>query len=95
MKSILQKDKRCYICGLYYPTEEHHTIFGTANRKISEQNGFKVYLCKEHHTGTIGVHGKYGHSLDLRLKEDTEKAFLRQGHSINEWMKLVGKNYLK
>ena len=51
-KSILQNEKECYICGLYYPVEEHHVYFG-ANRKISEQNGFKVWLCAEHHRGTI------------------------------------------
>lgn len=36
MKSILQNEKRCYVCGLYSPVEEHHTIHGNANRKISE-----------------------------------------------------------
>lgn len=94
MKSILQNEKRCYVCGLYSPVEEHHTIHGNANRKISEQNGFKVYLCYEHHRGTLGVHGRLGHNLDLRLKQDTEKRYLQQGHTKEDWIKLVGKNYL-
>jgi len=42
MKSILQEEKRCYICGLYSPVEEHHIYFGNPNRRISEENGFKV-----------------------------------------------------
>lgn len=94
MKSILQREKRCYTCGLYAPVEEHHTIFGNANRKISEKYGFKVFLCPEHHRGTAGVHGRLGHSLDIRLKQDTEKKFIQQGHTKEEWIKLVGKNYL-
>lgn len=94
MKSIIQAKKECYICGLYAPVEEHHIFFGTANRKMSEKYGLKVYLCEEHHRGTIGVHGKLGHSLDVRLKKDAEKQFLRQGHTIEEFISLFGKNYL-
>ena len=94
MKSIIQKEKRCYICGLYSPVEEHHIFFGTANRKISEKYGLKVYLCEEHHRGTIGVHGKLGHSLDLRLKQDAEKVFLKKGHTKEEFIQLIGKNFL-
>lgn len=94
MKSILQKEKRCYICGLYEPVEDHHIFFGNANRKISEQNGFKVYLCAEHHRGTLGVHGKYGHALDLRLKQDCEKRYINQGHTKEEFIRLIGKSYI-
>lgn len=94
MKSILQKDKRCYVCGLYSPVEEHHIFFGSANRKISEKQGFKVYLCQEHHRGRLGVHGKLGHSLDLRLKMDAEKKFIAKGNTREEFIKLIGKSYL-
>lgn len=79
MKSILQEEKRCYICGLYSPVEEHHIYFGNPNRRISEENGFKVWLCAEHHRGIIGVHGKLGHSLDLKLKETCEKKVYKSG----------------
>ncbi len=94
MKSILQNKKRCYICGLYNPVEEHHIFFGTANRKVSEQQGFKVFLCQEHHRGTLGVHGKLGHNLDLRLKMDAEKKFIAKGNTKEEFISLIGKNYL-
>lgn len=94
MKSILQTEKRCYVCGLYSPVEEHHIYYGTANRKISEQNGFKVWLCQEHHRGTIGVHGKLGHALDLRLKESCQKVYIYKGHTTEEFIKLIGKSFL-
>lgn len=94
MDSILQKEKRCYICGLHSPVEEHHIYFGNPNRRISEENGFKVYLCMEHHRGTLGVHGKLGHTLDIRLKEECEKKYLLQGKTKEDFIKLIGKNYL-
>lgn len=93
MNSILQSDKKCYICGLYHPLECHH-IFFSANRKISEQQGFKVWLCAEHHRGTVGVHGKYGHALDIRLKQECERKYINLGHTKEEFIKLIGKNYL-
>lgn len=94
MKSIIQDKKKCYICGLYEPVEEHHIYHGNANRKISEQNGFKVWLCQEHHRGTGGVHGKLGHSLDIRLKQECERKYISQGHTKEEFIKLIGKNYI-
>ncbi len=93
MKSILQDKKECYICGLYGPIEDHHIYFG-ANRNISEKHGFKVYLCTNHHRGTAGVHGKLGHALDLRLKQECERKYINQGHTKEEFIKLIGKNYI-
>ena len=94
MDSIMQNKKRCYVCGLYAPVEEHHIFFGNHNRRISEENGFKVWLCAEHHRGTIGVHGKLGHVLDIKLKQECEKKYLNQGHTVQDFIKLIGKNYL-
>ena len=94
MDSIMQNKKRCYVCGLYAPVEEHHIFFGNPNRKISEENGFKVWLCAEHHRGTIGVHGKLGHVLDIKLKQECEKKYINQGHAVQDFIKLIGKNYL-
>ena len=57
MKSILQNKKESYISGQTYGLEEHHIYFGTGKRKISEKNGFKVWLTYSEHRGTYGVHG--------------------------------------
>lgn len=67
-KSIIQKKKECIICNSLN-VEEHHVFFGTANRKLSEKYGLKVYLCAEHHRGTRGVHGKDGKMVDSYLKQ--------------------------
>ena len=38
-KSILQNKKECYITGSTYNLHKHHVFEGTANRKLSEQDG--------------------------------------------------------
>jgi len=49
MKSIMQKDERCFLCKKAIGTETHHVFFGTANRKLSDQDGLTVRLCWECH----------------------------------------------
>ena len=93
MKSILQNRKESYISGSTYNLEEHHIFFGTANRKVSEKNGFKVWLTTEEHRGTYGVHGKFGRDLDIKLKQDAQRKY-EETHTREEFIKLIGKNYL-
>lgn len=93
MKSILQNKKESYISGSTYNLEEHHIFFGTANRKISEKQGFKVWLTLEEHRGTYGVHGKNGKKLDLKLKQDAQRKY-EETHTREEFIKLIGKSYI-
>lgn len=71
--------------------ELHHVMSGTANRKLSEQNGLTVWLCREHHTGDSGVH-KNREKADA-LKGLAQIAFEAR-HSHDEWMQIFRKNYL-
>ena len=91
MKSIIQEDTgRCYVCGKTGYLERHHVMSG-ANRKWSEVYGLTVMLCRDHHTGKIGVHQDY--ILKERLEKDAQRAFEKQyGHTA--WMALFRKNYL-
>ena len=91
MKSILQEDKRCWLCGRVVGLEVHHILGGVANRKLSEQYGMKVWLCHNCHTGRDGA--QYDQQKNLQLKRDAQHAFERT-HSRKEWMTLFGKNYL-
>lgn len=96
MKSIVcnQDIKQCYVCGAKYNLHLHHIIFGK-NRKKADQDGLTVWLCYEHHEGTNGVHGKYGHDLDIRLKEIAENIWLKHYKKTKEdFIKKYGKNYL-
>ena len=100
MKSILQDKENgfCLLClalhhdGSRKITEEHHVMFGTADRKISEKHGLKVYLCPDHHrTGKEAVHRDK--DIDNALRRMAQRVFERErGHE--EWMRLFGKNYL-
>ena len=42
MKSIIQKEKRCFFCGSVRNLEKHHIFGGTKNRKWSEKYGLTV-----------------------------------------------------
>jgi hypothetical protein len=67
-------------------------MFGTANRKLSEKYGLKVYLCAEHHRGNAGVH--HNASLDLKLKQMAQSRF-EEVHPELSFIKIFGKNYRK
>lgn len=90
-QSILQNEHECWFCGSRIGLEEHHIFAGTANRRISEQYGLKVYLCHRHHTGDHGA--QYDKDMNILLKQEAQKAFERL-HGHDEWMRLIRKNYL-
>jgi len=85
--------KKCCICGSGIGVETHHVFFGSANRKVSDANGFMVDLCYEHHRGTNGVHGKNGANLSLQLKKMMQAEY-EKDHSREEFIALIGRNYL-
>ena len=92
MKSIIQKEKQCYVCGTTYNLHDHHIIFGTANRRNSERFGLKVWLCQEHHTGNAGVH--FNRDFDLALKKLAQRKFEAEYGARNEFRSIFGKSYL-
>ena len=97
--SILhQKDGTCYLCiklrkdYRIHPVVHEHHIFGGPNRQISEAKGLKVYLCPEHHLwGHQAVHNN--HEIMRLLQQDGQRAYERT-HSREEFMALIGRNYL-
>lgn len=93
VKSIIQNEKACYICGTTQNLHLHHIFFGSANRRLSDADGCVVYLCQRHHTGAAGVHGN--RKIDLSLKTKCEKAWLEHyGKTIEDFIKRYGRNYL-
>lgn len=98
MKSIIQTEKECYLCRKLHNSqnlnqlEEHHVFFGTANRKLSERYGLKVWLCKAHHTASGGaVH--MNKMADLLVKCSAQEVF-EQEHTRKDFMSIFGRNYL-
>lgn len=93
MKSILQSEKVCYLTGSTYNLHRHH-IYAGSRRPISEREGFWVWLTGYYHNqSNQGVHGKDGHELDWKLKQDCQRKY-EETHSREEFMRLIGKNYL-
>lgn len=90
-KSIMQTQRECYICHNPFNTELHH-IYEGSRRRISDCNGFAVYLCPDHHTmSAFSAHRDPG--LNRWLKQQCQRMYERS-HSRPEFMEIVGKNYL-
>lgn len=92
MESIIQKNKECYFCHTTLNLHCHHVFEGTANRKISEENGFKVWLCAKHHNmSDNSVH--FNPDLAKIVKKACRDEYLKT-HTIDEFIKLIGWNKL-
>lgn len=100
MKSIMhdKKDGTCYLCMMLHgdysqkTTQEHHVFYGTANRRLSEKYGLKVYLCLDHHEyGKEAVHQKQ--ELSLMLKKKAQKAFIDRWPEL-DFRSIFGKSVL-
>lgn len=90
IKSILQTERTCLICGSPQ-TETHHVFFGTSNRKISDREGFIAFLCPEHHRGEYSPH--HDRDIDLWLKKRCQTVY-EETHTRQEFIALIGKSYL-
>lgn len=100
-KSVMHKkeDRTCYLCMLLngdYDTrtglQEHHVMPGTANRKLSERYGLKVYLCLQHHTeGSQAVHNNA--RLQRMLQGKAQEIFEKK-YSHGKWMEVFGRNFI-
>ncbi len=99
-ESILhKKDGTCYLCMLLHGDyrihrglHEHHIFGGTANRRLSEEYGLKVYLCPDHHEyGQEAAH-KNAEVADI-LHETGQRAFEREYPDL-DFKGIFGKNYL-
>lgn len=92
MESIIQSERECFVCKAKSNLHMHHIFYGTANREVSERNGFKVYLCGYHHNlSNFGVH--FDKKLDIALKRYAQQIY-EQEHTREDFIKLVGKSYL-
>lgn len=100
-KSILhEKDGTCYLCMLLHDdyrvktTQEHHIFFGSANRRLSEEYGLKVYLCaeKHHEHGKESVHEN---EKNRRLLEEIAQRAFEEAYPKLNFMKIFGKNCIE
>lgn len=93
MHSIMQEEKECYICKTTMNLHCHHVFGGTANRKLSDEDGCTVWLCQNHHTGINGVHTN--RKVDLTIKVRCQKRWMEvYGKDEADFIRRYGRNYL-
>jgi hypothetical protein len=93
--SILQDNKVCYATGSTSDLDCHHIYHGWGNRRISDENGFWVWLRHDYHIADST--NKTPHNdieTDLRLKQECQAKY-EETHTREEFMQLVGRNYLE
>ena len=92
-KSIVQRDKECWVCGSTGALHRHHIYPGIGRREMSEHFGLWVWLCPFHHNmSTQGVHNDK--TLDLKLKRWGQRKF-EETHTRAEWHRYFGRSYLE
>lgn len=100
MKSIIQTNHDyCFLCNLLEGDgsrrnglEEHHVIYGRANKQLSEKYGLKIYICHQHHTeGPKAVHNN---KEIRRMTEAIAQKKFNEVFTEEDFTKIFGKNYL-
>lgn len=81
----------CYFTGSPY-IERHH-IFGSYNRKRSEEYGFVLPLREDLHPNGVNA-SQYGKGLDLKLKQMAQEYYEEHYGTREQFMQEFGKNYL-
>lgn len=85
----MQKEEKCYVSGATHNLDIHHVMTGTANRKLSEKYGLKVWLRHDIH---MDLHDR-NKELEIQLKKDAQRIF-EEKYSHEKWMEVFRKNYL-
>lgn len=90
--------KECWLCGRNGNGDrlEVHHIFGGSRRPLSDMYGLTVCLCGNrcHRMGMYSVH-RNAKTMQLLHEYGQRKATQEQGWSVDEFVKVFGKNYLE
>lgn len=88
MESIIQSERRCYLCGSVRDLQLHHCQHGP-NRSRADEDGLTVHLCVTCHTN---LHSRgWG---DKELKQISQRAWEDKCGSREDFIKRYGKSYL-
>ena len=93
LKSVFTEDMdHCIFTGSPY-VERHH-IWGSYNRKNSEYYGFVVPLRYDLHPNGTRANRRYAKQIDDYLKKMGQEYFEKHYGTREEFIALIGKNYL-
>ena len=87
-KSIMQTGKYCYNCGIETGLHLHHIYYGTGKRKISDKTVLPVGCA-----GVATMLCMMAVNVGTLLKVECQMVFELE-HSREEFMKIIGRNYL-
>ena len=91
-QSIMQSEKRCYVTGAETGLDCHHIYFGP-NRRVSDEQGFWVWLRHDIHMALHDKRPPY-ELLDKQLKMLCQSRFEENGGTRDEFTARIGRNYL-
>jgi len=89
MESILQRERKCFICGRQGELDEHHCISGNSNRNNSEAYGLKIWLCRDCHSK---VHDKG--EMELQLKQFAQRRWEEEYGDRHDFITVFGKSWI-
>lgn len=81
----LVKEGICEFCGKYSEHLDPHEVYGGSNRKRSMEHKFVKLLCRKCHDDE---------DIIKQLRIDTQKEYMKT-HTEEEFIKLIGKSYLR
>lgn len=81
----LVKEGICEFCGNYSRHLDPHEVYGGSNRKRSIQHKFVKLICPKCHSNETIIN---------QLRIDTQKEY-EKTHTEEEFIKLIGKSYLR
>lgn len=95
MKGIVTEyENICIICGRAAEAE-HHLIFGTAGRNLSEKYGLKVPICNGCHTMNEKCRRIHDNPMAEKLSKMLGQAiFEAKVGSRDDFRKIFGRSYL-
>ena len=93
-KSIIQENKECYISHYIYGLHKHHIFEGTANRRLSEEDGLWIWLRPEwHNMSDRAIH--FNKKLDIEIKQMAQQKWQEHYDKTKEdFIARYGKSYI-
>lgn len=85
-----RSDGLCELCTGNNMVQKHHIIKGQGKRTQCQTQYSVKNLCWECHHGTYGIHGKYGATLDMALKQRLQETYFNMGYTEEEVRELMG-----
>jgi predicted HNH restriction endonuclease len=90
-KSIITDDMtHCYNCGSTYGIQMHHAIYGSANRKLADEDGLIVPLCHACHDSLHRLNPKLAYSI----RQVAQKAWEAVYGGREAFLKRYGRSWM-